>query len=174
MPPLVCGEETAGARTGTQVNGEETTGAAVMKTRTDAGPGLARIERPIWPFNPGQAPGVRLALISQTLGSVQPTKHPKTGSREPWPGWAANQTHPPQVQYSQPNTQKLAQVSHNQVGQPTKHTRRLLADSSRFCIYIYRSPSLPLFACIVSSFNKTYYYTATVRNIFSRKSSSGS
>ena len=65
----------------------------MTETQPRASAGLARMERSIWPFNPGQAPDVRLALISQAPDTVQPTKHPKTISNEPWPGWAANQTH---------------------------------------------------------------------------------
>ena len=62
----------------------------MMETQPRAGPGLARIERPIWPFNPSQAPGVRLALVSQTPGPVQPTKHLKTDPNKPWLNRAAN------------------------------------------------------------------------------------
>ena len=65
----------------------------MTKTQPRVGPGLTRIEPPIWPFNPGQAPGVRLTLFSQATGPVQSTKHSKTGPNKPWPDWAANQTH---------------------------------------------------------------------------------
>ena len=57
--------------------------AAVTEIQPRASPGLAMMERPIWPVNPGQALGVRPALVSQTPDLIQPTKHPKTGSSEP-------------------------------------------------------------------------------------------
>jgi hypothetical protein len=44
-----------------------------------AGSGLAPGERPTRPFDPGQAPGLWPALVSQAPSPIQATKHLKTG-----------------------------------------------------------------------------------------------
>jgi hypothetical protein len=54
----------------------------VRGTSTRVGSGLSSGERPIWPFNPGQARVVRMVNPSQTLAHFQATKQAKIGSKE--------------------------------------------------------------------------------------------